>query len=291
MRGQWGKRHDQPFHVVGSDACGVVLRAGSAVAKWKPGDRVLVHPNDVALEEPQGHDDAIQDPDQRVWGFESNYGGLGELCVAKGDQLMPKPEHLTWEEAACMPLVNCTAYRMLVSPNGAQMRQGDVVLIWGASGGLGGFALQYVLNGGGYPVCVVSSPEKAQKCREAGAEWVIDRAEQGFRFWGEDGPAGPEGGAAPRQGDPRADGRARPRHRLRAPRPRHLRRSVFVTRRGGKIVTCASTRLHARVRQPLPVDVHEDDRRLAPRELRQGLGANELCHAGRTHPILSRRTR
>ena len=55
-----------------------------------------------------------------------------------------------------MPLVNCTAYRMLVSPNGAQMRQGDVVLIWGAAGGLGGFALQYVLNGGGYPVCVVS---------------------------------------------------------------------------------------------------------------------------------------
>ena len=187
VRGQWGKRHDQPFHVVGSDACGVVLRTGSSVSRWKPGDRVLVHPNDVALEEPQGHDDAIQDPDQRVWGFESNYGGLGELCLAKGDQLMPKPEHLTWEEAACMPLVNCTAYRMLVSPNGAQMRQGDVVLIWGASGGLGGFALQYVLNGGGYPVCVVSSPEKAQKCRDAGAEWVIDRAEHGFRFWGEDG--------------------------------------------------------------------------------------------------------
>ena len=128
-----------------------------------------------------------QDPDQRVWGFESNYGGLGELCVAKGYQLMPKPEHLTWEEAACMPLVNCTAYRMLVSPNGAQMRQGDVVLIWGASGGLGGFALQYVLNGGGYPVCVVSSPEKAEKCRAAGAEWVIDRAAEGFRFWNEDG--------------------------------------------------------------------------------------------------------
>ena len=75
-------------------------QSGSAVSRWKPGDRVVVHPNDVALEDPQGHDDTIQDPDQRVWGFESNYGGLGEICIAKGDQLMPKAEHLTWEEAA-----------------------------------------------------------------------------------------------------------------------------------------------------------------------------------------------
>ena len=77
-----------------------------------------------------------------------------------------------------MPLTNCTAYRMLVSPNGANMQQGDVVLIWGAGGGLGGYALQYVLAGGGYPVCVVSSEAKAQKCREAGAEWIINRAEE-----------------------------------------------------------------------------------------------------------------
>ena len=116
----YGKRHDLPTHVVGSDACGIVLRTGAAVSKWKPGDRVLVHPNYVALEEPQGHDDAILDPDQRVWGFECNFGGMGELCVARGDQLMPKPEHLTWEEAASMPLTNCTAYRMLVV---AQRRQ------------------------------------------------------------------------------------------------------------------------------------------------------------------------
>src|SRR3712207_8564353 len=45
VRGEWGKRHDQPFHVVGSDACGIVLRTGSNVSRWKPGDRVLVHPN------------------------------------------------------------------------------------------------------------------------------------------------------------------------------------------------------------------------------------------------------
>ena len=71
--------------------------------------------------------------------------------------------HLAWEEAACNALCNSTSYRMLVSRNGADMKQGDTVLIWGASGGLGGYAVQYVLNGGGTPIGVVSSAEKADR--------------------------------------------------------------------------------------------------------------------------------
>ncbi len=277
----------QDFHVVGSDACGVVLRAGSAVTQWKPGDRVLVHPNDVALQDPQGHDDAMHDPDQRVWGFESNYGGLGELCVAKAHMLMPKPAHLTWEEAASMPLVNCTAYRMLVSPNGANMQQGDVVLIWGAGGGLGGFALQYVLNGGGIPVCIVSSEEKAQKCRETGAELIIDRKAEGFQFWKDGRQDFKEAlrfGKAIRQLTGGRDVDIVFEH----PGRDTFGASVFVTRRAGKIVTCASTTGFT----------HEFDNRylwmftktiigshLA--NYAEGWAANELVRAGRTHPILS----
>ena len=79
----------------------------------------------------------MMDPEQRIWGFETNFGGLAELALVKSNQLMPKPEHLTWEEAASPGLVNSTAYRQLVSRNGAAMKQGDIVLIWGASGGLG----------------------------------------------------------------------------------------------------------------------------------------------------------
>ena len=78
--------------------------------------------------------------------------------MVKANQLMPKPAHLTWEEAAVNALANSTSYRMLVSPNGAQMTQGQTVLIWGASGGIGAYACQYVLNGGGTPVGVVSVP-------------------------------------------------------------------------------------------------------------------------------------
>ncbi|MEU0631010.1 crotonyl-CoA carboxylase/reductase [Streptomyces sp. NPDC005989] len=177
------EQHDQPFHVLGSDLSGVVLRTGPGVSKWKAGDRVVAHCLSVELESPDGHDDTMLDPAQRIWGFETNYGGLAELALVKTNQLMPKPAHLTWEEAACSGLVNSTAHRQLVSRNGAGMKQGDVVLIWGAGGGLGSYATQLALNGGAVPVCVVSSEEKARLVRAMGAEHVINRATEGYRFW------------------------------------------------------------------------------------------------------------
>src|SRR5712675_368808 len=84
--------------------------------------------------------------------------------------------------AAVPGLVNSTAYRQLVSHHGAQMKQGDTVLIWGASGGLGSYAVQYALNGGAIPVCVVSSPAKVEICHSMGADLVIDRAAEGYKF-------------------------------------------------------------------------------------------------------------
>ena len=57
----------------------------------------------------------MMDPEQRIWGFETNFGGLADIAMVKANQLMPKPAHLTWEEAASPGLVNSTAYRQLVS--------------------------------------------------------------------------------------------------------------------------------------------------------------------------------
>ena len=122
------RRHDLPYHVVGSDLAGVVLRTGPGVNRWNAGDEVVAHCLSVELEDPAGHDDTMLDPEQRIWGFETNFGGLAELALVKSNQLMPKPSHLTWEEAACPGLVNSTAYRQLISSNGANMRQGDNVL-------------------------------------------------------------------------------------------------------------------------------------------------------------------
>ncbi len=105
--------------MVGSDAAGVVLRAGSAVRNWKIGDEVTVHCNYVDDQDPSGHDDSMLASNQRIWGFETNFGGLADVAVVKANQLMPKPRHLTWEEAAVNALCNSTAYRMLASHNGA----------------------------------------------------------------------------------------------------------------------------------------------------------------------------
>jgi len=182
-RSPLARRHDLPYHVIGSDLSGVVLRTGPGVYAWKPGDEVVAHCLSAELEAPDGHSDTMLDPDQRIWGYETNFGGLAQLALVKANQLMPKPAHLTWEEASTPGLVASTAYRQLVSRNGAQMKQGDNVLIWGASGGVGAFATQFALAGGAKPICVVSSPTKAAICRAMGADAVIDRADEGYTFW------------------------------------------------------------------------------------------------------------
>ncbi len=67
--GIWGARHVRDEHVVGSDASGVVVRVGSAVRNWRPGDRVVIHCNYVDDQDPSAHDDSMLAANQRIWGF------------------------------------------------------------------------------------------------------------------------------------------------------------------------------------------------------------------------------
>ncbi|WP_217558942.1 crotonyl-CoA carboxylase/reductase [Streptomyces sp. GbtcB6] len=237
-RGYWGARHDLPHHVLGSDAAGVVVRVGSGVSRWKVGDHVVVATTHVDNEDPATHGDGMMGADQRAWGFETNFGGLAHYSVVPTNQLLPKPAHLTWEEAAANPLCAGTAYRMLVSERGARMKQGDVVLIWGAAGGLGAYAAQFVRNGGGIAVGVVGSPDKARHALAMGCDHVIDRQEIGLT------------GDAP--SDPAAVGKRLGKAIRKATGEdphivfEHVGRatfglSVFVCRRGGTVVTCGSS--------------------------------------------------
>jgi crotonyl-CoA reductase len=171
----WHARHDLPYHVVGSDAAGVVMRVGAGVRRWSPGERVVAHPAWLDDQDPISQVDGMLCEDQRAWGFETNFGGLAEFAVVKANQLLPKPAHLSWEEAACNTLCAVTAYRMLVSTRGADLKQGDIVLIWGAAGGLGSYAVQFVRNGGGIAIGVVGSQPKAQLLEELGCDLVIRR--------------------------------------------------------------------------------------------------------------------
>ncbi|HYY43704.1 MAG TPA: crotonyl-CoA carboxylase/reductase [Actinomycetota bacterium] len=282
-----GTRHDLDYHIVGSDASGVVLKTGPGVTRWKPGDEVTVHCNYVDMEAPEGHDDSMLDPNQRIWGFESNFGGMAEIAMVKANQLMPKPRHMSWEEAASLGLVSSTAYRMLVSPNGACMKQGDIVLIWGATGGLGGFACQYVLNGGGVPVGVVSSPEKVKILESIGVEHAIDRRAEGYQFWD---------GAKQNPTEWKRLGKKirelvgeDPDIVFEHPGRQTFGASVFVVKRGGKVVTCASTSGYW----------HTYDNRYLWMHLKSIIGshfanykeaweANRLAYLGKIHPILSK---
>ena len=282
------KRHDLPYHVVGSDAAGVVLRTGPGVHTWKPGDEVVAHCLNVELESPEGHNDTMLDAEQRIWGFETNFGGLAEIALVKANQLMPKPAHLTWEEAACPGLVNSTAYRQLVSRNGADMKQGDVVLIWGASGGLGSYATQYALNGGAIPVCVVSSPEKAEICRKIGAEFVIDRSAEGYKFWKDEHNQDPKEwqrfGARIRE----LTGGEDPDIVFEHPGRETFGASVYAARRGGTIVTCASTTgyLHSYDNRYLWMNLKQIKASHFA-NYREAWDANQLISRGMIQPILS----
>jgi crotonyl-CoA reductase len=177
---------------------------------------------------------------QRIWGFESNYGGLAEVALVKTNQLMPKPAHLTWEEAAVNGLTNSTSYRMIVSPNGSQMTQGQTVLVWGASGGIGAYAVQYILNGGGTPVGVVSSPERAALLHEMGCGAVIDRKAEGYKFWSDEHTQDPSEWR--RFGKKvREVAGSDPDIVFEHPGRQTMGASVFVAKRGGMIITCAAT--------------------------------------------------
>ena len=283
----WGARHDQPFHVVGSDAAGVVLRVGSAVRLWNPGDVVTVHCNHVDDQDPSSHDDSMMASNQRIWGYETNYGGLAELTVVKANQLMPKPAHLTWEEAAVNALTNSTSYRMLVSPNGAQMTQGQTVLIWGASGGIGAYACQYVLNGGGTPVAVVSSESRAAVLRAMGVEHVINRKAEGYQFWKDEHTQDPSEWRRLGKKIRELVG-VDPDIVFEHPGRSTMGASVFVCKRGGMIVTCAATSGFV---------VEYDNRYLWMNQktlkgchlanYREAYEANRLVGEGKIHPVLS----
>ncbi|MFI6540047.1 crotonyl-CoA carboxylase/reductase [Nonomuraea sp. NPDC050547] len=279
--GRTDPRHDLSTHVLGSDAAGVVVRTGAAVRRWKVGDRVVTGPAYVDGEDPIAQHDGMLAADLRAWGFETNFGGLADFAVVKATQLLAKPRHLSWEEAACNLLCAATAYRMLVGERGARMRQGDVVLLWGATGGLGGYGVQLVKNGGGIPVGVVSSPEKGELLRAMGCEHVIDRS--GFEDLADEKDWRRLGAEVRRLvgEDPGIVFEHTGRETFGA--------SVYVARRGGAVVTCGSSSGYD----------HAYDNRHLWMKLKRIIGShganyqechevNRLISLGMVHPTLSR---
>jgi crotonyl-CoA carboxylase/reductase len=173
---KYGDHPEFGHHIGGSDASGVVWKVGAGVTRWKAGDEVVLHCNQASYEDPEVHGlDPMAAPSQKIWGYETTWGSFAQFTKVQAQQLLPKPKHLTWEEAASYGLVYFTAWRMLMTR--CKLQAGQKVLIWGAAGGLGVFATQICKAAGAECVGVVNSDEKGQLVQQLGAKGFINRNE------------------------------------------------------------------------------------------------------------------
>lgn len=176
--------HKSDFHVAGSDASGIVWAVGRKVTRWKVGDEVVIHCNqDDGEDEECNGGDPMFSTSQRIWGYETPDGSFAQFCRVQARQLMPRPQHLTWEEGACYTLTLATAYRMLFGHRPHTLKPGQNVLVWGASGGIGSMAVQLIATAGANAIGVISEDDKTDFVLGLGAKGVINRKK--FDCWGQ----------------------------------------------------------------------------------------------------------
>jgi crotonyl-CoA carboxylase/reductase len=244
---RWGEPTD--FHIVGSDASGIVYAVGERVTNVHVGNRVIVHAGQWDVDDPwvvAGNDPGLA-PSFRVWGYDTCWGSFAQFAKVQAHQCLPKAEHLTWEEAAAPTLTGATAYRMLHGWPPHTVGPGDVVLVWGGSGGLGSLAIQLVTLAGGRAVAVVSSDERGEYTRRLGAVGYVNRS--AFDHWGVppswdspewkawfDGAKGFGKAIWDVLGE-----KTNPRIVFEHPGQDTIPTSVFVCDRGGMVVICAGT--------------------------------------------------
>lgn len=240
----------EDFHIGGSDASGIVYAIGPDVTGIEVGDHVVTHPGywDANDDWFRRHADPMLAPSARIYGYDTNYGSFGQFTRVQAHQVLPKAPHLTWEEAAAPTLVGTTAYRMLHGWAGNTVRAGDVVLVWGGSGGLGTQAIQLARLADAIPVAVVSESERGEYAKRFGAVDWINRRD--FGHWGipplVDDAAGQKAWTA----EARAFGkriwdavgtRQDPAIVFEHPGAATIPTSIFVCEAGGMVVICAGT--------------------------------------------------
>ncbi|RAI92100.1 NAD(P)-dependent alcohol dehydrogenase [Algoriphagus yeomjeoni] len=144
----------RPKHqILGADISGVIERVGKDVTQFQVGDQIF---GDLSG---------------------SGFGGFAEYAVAKEGVLAKKPKNLTFEEAAAMPMASVTALQGLRDLG--KIKKGDEILINGASGGVGSFAIQ-IAKALGAKVTAVCSRRNADLAKTLGADEVIDYAVRNF---------------------------------------------------------------------------------------------------------------
>jgi crotonyl-CoA carboxylase/reductase len=244
------KGEPEAFHIGGSDASGIVWKVGKDVRSVAVGDEVVVHCGWWDRDDPHvraGRDPMLA-PSQLIWGYETNWGSFAQFARVQDHMCLPKPAHLTWEEAAAYMLVGATAYRMLHGWPPNTVGEGSPVLVWGGAGGLGSLAIQIVRAAGGRAVAVVGDQDKVPYVKRLGAVGAILRKE--FRHWGMLPDLDDEAAAARWTTEARRFGetfraelgeRANPTLVFEHPGEDTVPTSVFLCERGGMVVICAGT--------------------------------------------------
>jgi NADPH:quinone reductase-like Zn-dependent oxidoreductase len=163
-------------HIPGADISGEVIDAGSLVARFKPGDRVLLSPGvscgqcEMCF---QGLDSACRE--FAVMGV-FNDGGYAEYVKAAEMNVFPIPGDLTFDEAAAVPLVFLTAWHMLFTRGG--LKAGEDVLVIGAGSGVGSAAIQVAKLMGARVIATAGADWKLEKAQALGADEVINHRRQ-----------------------------------------------------------------------------------------------------------------
>ncbi len=164
VRGMPGIKVPLPV-VIGLDMAGEITELGAGVSGWKPDDRVLVNP----VNKKKGLMGEMLD------------GGMAEYCLVSADQLVAMPEGVSFAEAAALPVAYGTAHRMLITHK--TVKQGDRVLVLGASGGVGTGCVILAKLLGAEVIACASSPEKMARLKELGADEVINYRDADFSKW------------------------------------------------------------------------------------------------------------
>jgi NADPH:quinone reductase-like Zn-dependent oxidoreductase len=159
-------------HILGNDIAGVVREAGEVVDWVKPGDEVLLQPG-VSC----GHcGECLRGRDNLCAGYDMlgyrRDGGYAQLVAAPAVNVIAKPQNLSWEDAAALPLVTVTAWHMLVTR--AAVQPGEDVLIHAAGSGVGSVGIQIAKLRGARVIATAGSDEKLEKARALGADEVIN---------------------------------------------------------------------------------------------------------------------
>jgi NADPH:quinone reductase-like Zn-dependent oxidoreductase len=158
--------------ILGSDGAGVVEAVGSPADEPWLGRAVVINPS---LN--WGDNRRAQGRDYRILGLPDD-GTLAELVKVPVANLCAKPEHLTWESAAALPLAGLTAYRALFTR--AYLRTEDRVLITGIGGGVALFALQFAVSEGAQVYVTSSSAEKIARAQTLGASDGVNYREENW---------------------------------------------------------------------------------------------------------------